>query len=235
MALGAVVFAAVASILAVQPGFVVRALARTFDGIVWRVPTARPLAALTFDDGPDRTCTPQVLDILRRRGARATFFLIGGHARAHPDLVRRIRSEGHEVANHTFSRATTWPMDADELERSVLATEALLGLGETRPKIVRPAGGLIRPSQLARLKRHGYVCVLGSAYAYDPYRPPAAYIRWVIGRNLEPGAIVVLHDGGGDRSRSVAALEGIIDAAEARGLRLVTVSELLREGGARPR
>ena len=71
------------------------------------------------------------------------------------------------------------------------------------------------------------MCILGSAYAYDPYRPPAGYIRWAVGKNLEPGAIAVLHDGGGDRTRSVAALDGIIDAAEARGLRLVTVSDLL--------
>jgi peptidoglycan/xylan/chitin deacetylase (PgdA/CDA1 family) len=216
-----------AGVLALQPRFVVRALAAVFGDVVWRVPTGQAIAALTFDDGPDPVYTPQVLDILRRRGARATFFLIGGSARAHPGLVRRIRAEGHEVANHTFSDATTWTMDAAEFERSLLAAEAVLGPGAARPKLMRPAGGLIRPAQLERLRRHGYVCVLGSAYAFDPYRPPAGYIRWAIGKNLEPGAIAVLHDAGGDRSRSVAALEGIIDIAEAKGLRLVAVSELL--------
>jgi len=69
--------------------------------------------------------------------------------------------------------------------------------------------------------------VLGSVYAFDPHGPPAGYIRWVIVRNLEPGAIVVLHDGGGDRSNTVEAVGSILPAGHDRGFRFVTVSELL--------
>lgn len=214
-------------ILALQPRPAVRALARVFDGCVWRVDTAQPLAALTFDDGPDPAYTPQVLQTLGRRGAKATFFLIGERARRHPELVERIRREGHEVANHTDTDGSTVLMGTQEFGDSLLWAEATLGLGRARPKLMRPGGGWLRPAQLELARRRGYVCVLGSAYAFDPYRPPAAYIRWVIAKNLEPGAIAVLHDAGGNRSSSVAALDGIIDAAQAKGLRLVTVSELL--------
>lgn len=97
-----------------------------------------------------------------------------------------------------------------------------------RRKLFRPAGGTIRPSQAALARRHGYLVILGSSYASDPAQPPAAYIRWAIGKNLEPGAIAVLHDAKGDRSNTVAALEGILADGKAKGLRWVTLSELLK-------
>lgn len=94
-------------------------------------------------------------------------------------------------------------------------------------KLLRPAGGWIHSSQLALAKRRGYTCVLGSAYAFDPHSPSAGYIRWAITKNLRPGAIVVLHDAGGNRSKTVAALKGILVDAHQKGLRSVTLSELL--------
>lgn len=209
------------------PAGVVRVLARGFPRIVWRVETWAPLAALTFDDGPDPVYTPQVLEVLARHGARATFFLIGENARRHLELLARIRAEGHEVGNHTDGRGPTVFMSMRRFSESLAKAEAALGLMDAQPKLFRPGGGWIRPAQLDLAIRRGYTCVLGSAYAYDPKRPPAAYIRWVIARNLGPGTIVVLHDAGGDRSNTVAALEGILEAGRARGLRFVTVSELM--------
>lgn len=215
------------SVLAVQPAGVVGLLARATPRIVWRVETWAPLVALTFDDGPDPVYTPQVLDILARHDARATFFLIGANARRHPEVVARIRGLGHEVGNHTDGRGTTALLSMRRFSDSLLKAEATLGLMDAQPKLFRPGGGWIRPAQLDLAVRRGYTCVLGSAQAYDPRRPPAAYIRWVIGRNLRPGAIVVLHDAGGDRSNTVAALPGILEAGRAKGLRFVTVSDLM--------
>ena len=85
---------------------------------------------------------------------------------------------------------------------------------------------MIRPAQIDAAQARGYVAVLGSAYPYDPKRPPAVFIRWLVSKNLAPGAIVILHDGGGDRSRTVAALPGILEAGRDKGLRFVTVGEL---------
>jgi peptidoglycan/xylan/chitin deacetylase (PgdA/CDA1 family) len=253
--------AGVLLILVWMPLWAVRGVSKAFPGTVWMVTTHEPVVALTFDDGPHPVHTPQVLDILKRHNAHATFFLIGERARQHPELVARIRAEGHEIGNHTDSMKTTWLMKTEKFERSLLEAEETLQIqreveevkegkevkevkdsrasiavsstsstsstSSASRKLIRPAGGLIRPSQVAAAKRHGYTVVVGSSYAWDPARPPKAYIRWAIAKNLRPGAIAVLHDAGGDRSRSVAALEGILADTEQKGLRCVTLSELL--------
>jgi peptidoglycan/xylan/chitin deacetylase (PgdA/CDA1 family) len=221
------VFAGLLLLMLVQPFALVRLLARAFPDIVWLVKTEEPLAGLTFDDGPHPLYTPRVLEILARHQSRATFFLIGENARRYPELVERIRRLGHEIGNHTDTTASTFFLPTKAFGADLLRAETTLGLEGNPCKLFRPAGGWVRPAQVALAKRHGYTCVLGSAYAYDPYRLPAVYIRWVIGKNLRSGVIAVLHDAGGNRSNTIAALEGVLEAGRARGLRWVTLSELL--------
>jgi peptidoglycan/xylan/chitin deacetylase (PgdA/CDA1 family) len=220
------------AVLAWQPRWAVDAVAALASGIVWRVPTEQPLVALTFDDGPHPTWTPQVLDVLARSQVQATFFLMGRRARAHPELVARIRAEGHEIGNHTLSHRRPLRQSDAAFLAELLEGEAALGLGPGTTRLFRPPSGWMRPSQRALAAAHGYVTVLGSAYPYDPYRPPVAYMRWVVAKNLRPGAIVVLHDGGRRRERTVEAVAGIVSDGRARGLRWVTVSELLSQGRA---
>jgi peptidoglycan/xylan/chitin deacetylase (PgdA/CDA1 family) len=220
------------AVLAVQPPFALDVVARMASAIVWQVETTKQVAAITFDDGPDPVFTPRVLDALGRHGAKATFFLVGRRARQRPDLVARIRAEGHEVANHTETHGRTLLQAAPRFEQELLDGEESLGLSAARPKLFRPPGIWLRPSQQALAARHGYLTVLGSSYAFDPYRPPTRYIEWVIARNLRPGVIVVLHDAGGDRSHTVAALPRILRAAKDKDLKLVTVSDLLAAGRA---
>lgn len=235
-------------VLAWVPVWVVDALAAAFPAIVWKAETERPEVAITFDDGPHPVFTPQVLDILKQHNARATFFLVGQHARRYPELVERIRAEGHEIANHTDTRRNTVRMDMESFVRSLEAAEATLELGSDqapsagsdrapmssgpvpRLKLFRPAGAWIRPSQLAAAQERGYTVVLGSAYGWDGRTaPPPGYMRWVISKNLDPGAVVVMHDFGRRANHSIAALDGILTAGEAKGLRWVTLSELLQE------
>jgi peptidoglycan/xylan/chitin deacetylase (PgdA/CDA1 family) len=225
------VFAGAILLAALQPAALIDLLARIFPGILWRVNTAEPMVALTFDDGPHPVYTPQVLEILARHNIQATFFLVGEHAQAHPELVVQIRQAGHEIGNHTGTMATTLFLPTEAFENDLRQAEATLGTENSDPKFFRPAGGWIRPAQLRRAKSHGYTCVLGSAYAFDPYRLPTGYIRWAIVKNLEPGVIVVLHDSGGNRSNTVGALEGILAAAQTRGLRWTTLSELILRAG----
>lgn len=227
LALGAVGLLAV---LAVQPETAMDVVAHVGSAIVWKVETTRPVAALTFDDGPDPVYTPQVLDTLARHDVKATFFLVGRRARRRPDLLARIRAEGHEVANHTETHGKTLLQRGSTFEKELLGGEEALGLAAARVKLFRPPGIWLRPAQQATAARHGYLTVLGSAYAYDPYTP-TDYIEWVISRNLRPGAIVVLHDSGGDRTTTVSALPAILRAARDKGLRFVTLSELLAAGG----
>jgi peptidoglycan/xylan/chitin deacetylase (PgdA/CDA1 family) len=218
------------ALLAVQPPFAIDVVSRLGSAIVWQVDTARPVAALTFDDGPDPLYTPQVLDLLARHQAKATFFLVGRRARQEPRLVARIRADGHEVGNHTETHGRTVLQRESSFQAELLEGEKTLGLGTAKLKLFRPPGIWLRPSQQAVAARHGYLTVLGSAYAFDPYRPPTRYIEWVIGRNLRPGVIIVLHDSGGDRSHTVAALPAILRAAKDKRLELVTLSELLQAG-----
>jgi len=214
-------------VLLIQPLFLARSMAHLFPRIVWYKMTKQPLIALSFDDGPDPLYTPQVLDLLARHKTRATFFLIGERARRYPDLMAAIRAAGHEIGNHTDSPGSTFFSSQRRFEESLLRAEETLGLRNAQRKLFRPGGGWIRPAQLDFAVQQGYTTVLGTAYAFDAYRPPAAYIGWVIAKNFEPGVIVVLHDAGGNRSNTVAALAGILSAAQRKGLRAVTVSELL--------
>ena len=93
---------------------------------------------------------------------------------------------------------------------------------------------MIRPAHLAFVRAQGYRCVLGSAYPFDPAHPPAGYIRWLVGKNLAPGTIVILHDGIADPSRMLQSLDAILDEGRRRGLRFVPVGELLKGARALP-
>ena len=217
---------ALTAVIVWQPPWAYRVLARAFPEIVWSVENAGPRVALTFDDGPSFDHTPRVLDILRRHGARATFFLIGPRAAAHPEIVRRMRAEGHEIANHYSSIRSTLHVDESEFMAEVARAEAMMApIGP--PKLFRPPGGITTPANRRALDRMGYRCVLGSAYPFDGQPRPVGYIRWVVAKNLEPGAIVILHDGVQRPENTIEALDGILDAARAKGLAVVPVGELL--------
>jgi peptidoglycan/xylan/chitin deacetylase (PgdA/CDA1 family) len=204
-------------------------LERVAPGLVWRIETSAPLVALSFDDGPSPSSTPKVLGILRAHQAHATFFLIGERALAHPELVADIRAAGNEVASHYFMSGTTlWHSDAEFLGY-LRRTEIAAGIGGPL-KLFRPPGGVAWPHQLQLAREAGYTSVLGSAYPHDPAHPPVWYIEWLVEKNLGPGAIVILHDGIADPARSIEALPHILDTAQQRGLRVVTIGELMSAG-----
>ena len=182
--------------------------------------------ALSFDDGPHPQFTPQVLEILDRHQAKATFFLIGERALRHPDLVARIKDAGHEVGNHYFFNGTTLGHSDRDFLDYLQRTEKAIGLSHP-PRLFRPPGGVAWPRQLELAQERGYRCVLGSAYPHDPVHPPVWYIEWLTAKNLAPGAIVILHDGISDPTRSLAALPGILAAGERKGLSFVSIGSLM--------
>jgi len=206
-------------------------LERLTPHIVWRVRTAAPLVALSFDDGPDPQNTPKVLAILAQHGAHATFFVIGERAARHPELVRRIRDEGHEIGNHYWMDGSTLRHSDAAFLDSLDRTERAAGISGPG-KLFRPPTGLAWPGQIRLAKERGYTSVLGSAYPHDPAHPPVGYIRWLVKKNLVPGAIVILHDGIADPSRGIEALPDILIAGRERGLQFVTVGVLMARGSA---
>ena len=210
-----------------EPLWLLPALERLTPKIVYRVRTRLPLVALSFDDGPHPSFTPQVLDILQRYDCKATFFLIGDRALCHPDVVAAIRSRGHEIGNHYSSNVSTLGHSDATFLRNLEQTEAALGLRE-KPAVFRPPGGVAWPRQIKLALVRGYTCVLGCAYPHDPMHPQVWYIRWLVEKNLVPGAIVILHDGISDPSRSIHALPHILEAGQRKGICFVSISELRR-------
>jgi peptidoglycan/xylan/chitin deacetylase (PgdA/CDA1 family) len=212
----------------VQPLAAVGVLERLTPQVTYRVRTKLPLIALSFDDGPHPIYTPQVLEILKLHGAKATFFLIGDRARRHPEIVARIKADGHEVGNHyQYFRHGLVLLHSDaDFVRNLEDVQRTLGLGDGQ-KVFRAPGGLARSSQLRLARDRGYTCALGCAYPHDPAHPPLQYIRWLIEKNLAPGTIVILHDGIPDPTRAIQALPHILAEGRKRGLTFVSIGELL--------
>ncbi len=191
--------------------------------------------ALTFDDGPDPKWTPQVLDILKANGIKATFFLVGVNAEKYPDLVRRIVAEGHEIGNHTYyhpNLSICWPEHIRlELNATQLLIETITGRSTTlfRP----PYNADTSPSSLADLaplriaNEMNYLVVLENIDPQDWARPGADVILERIKQQRRDGSIILLHDAGGDRSQTIAALPQIIDWLHVRGDTIVPLSALL--------
>jgi cellulose synthase/poly-beta-1,6-N-acetylglucosamine synthase-like glycosyltransferase/peptidoglycan/xylan/chitin deacetylase (PgdA/CDA1 family)/spore germination protein YaaH len=200
---------------------------------------ARPgLVALTFDDGPDRRWTPKILDILKAKHAPATFFVIGKNMSESPDLVAREVDEGHNVGNHTWTHPNIGEMPVAETSVELSATQRLFETitGRSMRLFRPPYFGDAEPStpqEVAPLldgQAQGYVTV-GLRIDPDDWKKPdpKRIIATTLDRlddTVRPGQVVLLHDSGGDRSRTVEALPGLIDALRAHGYRLVTIGEL---------
>src|ERR1700737_2492801 len=209
----------------IEPLTILPLLERLTPNLTYRVRTRHPLVALSFDDGPHPTFTPQVLDILQQHNAHATFFLIGERALRHPELVARINAAGHEIANHYFTDGSLLLHSDADFVRNLERTEQVLGI-TAAPKFFRPPGGVARPNQLRLAQAHGYECLLGSAYPHDPIHPPVWYIRWLVTKNLAPGTIVILHEGISNPTRTLQALPQILAAGRRKGLQFVSIGTL---------
>jgi peptidoglycan/xylan/chitin deacetylase (PgdA/CDA1 family) len=183
--------------------------------------------ALTFDDGPWPGSTERILRILRRFHVKATFFVIGELATRHPSLVRKEKHDGMLVASHSWDHPVTPPFDQLTPGRiqseMTMTNDALAGLGIS-PTLFRPPGGSLDPAEIAIADRVGLRIVLWSVDPRDwaPGATKRAIVRSVLG-HVRAGSIVELHDGGGDRSATIAALPDIIRGIRKRGLRLVTL------------
>ncbi len=202
--------------------------------VLWRGDGSRKEIALTFDDGPDPVFTPQVLALLRRHRAHATFFLIGKFVRKNPEIVRRTLSEGHAVGNHTETHPHLErflaPEVRSEMER---CDEALASEARIRTWLFRPPRGEWNPTIFDVARSRGDRLILWT-YAVEHRDAPTADSMAKRALDLaQPGAIVLMHDGG-HRDKTVQALAQILDGLERRGYRFVTVPELLGIRGQEP-
>lgn len=200
---------------------------------VWEVPVQEPVIALTFDDGPDPVFTPQVLALLAEFKAYATFFEVGKEVEAYPEVARQVAAAGHEIGNHTYSHRSVARVKAEtlrqELDRAGRAIAAATG---RQPRLFRPPGGYYDDTVITTARQMGYQVVLWSwgQDTRDWANPGAGNIVRHVLANARPGNIVILHDGGGNRSQTVQALYPMLRELQKRGFRFVTVSELLQYG-----
>jgi peptidoglycan/xylan/chitin deacetylase (PgdA/CDA1 family) len=200
-------------------------LAARYPGCLFRVPLRAPLVALTLDDGHDGATTPLILAELRRHGARATFFLIAERVQGREQLVRRLVAEGHEVGNHFTQDRPSIRLSAGQFARDLERADRVLApYGPVR--WARPGSGWYSQAMLDTMARQGYRCALGSVYPYDATIPSVPFsIRHIL-RNVRPGAILVLHDGGARGRRTVRVLRTVLPELYRRGFRVVSLSDL---------
>jgi len=198
-----------------------------------RTTTGRDTIALTFDDGPDPASTPPLLDLLRERGVRATFFVVGERVRAHPAIVRRCAEEGHAIGNHSDRHRydLNFRLRSGMRREMEACQEAVRVAAGVTPRLYRPPVGLMNPAVVPAARELGMEVVGWSIRSLDTRRGDAA--ERVIPR-LRPGAIVLLHDGARDPAHVVATARRILDVALERGLVPDRLESRTAGSGARP-
>ncbi|WP_260987167.1 bifunctional polysaccharide deacetylase/glycosyltransferase family 2 protein [Kocuria rosea] len=185
---------------------------------------------LTFDDGPDATYTGEILDVLSAEGVPATFFSVGTNVVGQPELFRRIVREGHMVGNHTMTHTTAWDNDLRNREELIGTDRAMRSVGSYATHLFRlPTGDPDNKAlPILEAQQLGYLHV---DFDYDTHDWEAAPGETVDLPALDgEGHIVLMHDGGGDRTATVAALKELITEAKAQGYTFSTLAPIVPEG-----
>ena len=185
--------------------------------------------ALTFDDGPS-PWTPKLVKILRRKNVPATFFPVGNAIQEYPRHLQLLRERGFLVGDHTMTHPLMGQLPADTQASEIdLQAGLVQGAGLAYPRLFRPPYGSLNPDTRLLLHERRMLMVLWSVNPQDYYRPGVKTIVSRVMTTVKPGSIVLMHDGGGDRSQTVAAVPRIVRKLRARGYTLVTVSRLLQD------
>lgn len=187
--------------------------------------------ALTFDDGPDTRFTPKVLDALKANQVKATFFVLGTMANAHPDVIKRIVNEGHVIGNHSYSHENLPKLSVDKFQYQIESTESILqNLIGYAPRLIRPPYGAINEDQVKWIATHHYLIVNWNVDSLDWKSLNSDQVLHNILQQTKPGSIILQHSGGADSqdlSGTVQAIGPLITKLKAAGYTFVTVPELL--------
>ena len=172
---------------------------------------------LTFDDGPHPDYTPQMLDVLARYGARATFFVVGSLVEANPGTTQRILDEGHTLGNHTWNHDALGGLTREEFDETVGRTQALLG--DRGSACLRPPYASMDASTRGWAAEHGLTVVTWDTSPKDWLQISAQDIAQHIVDYARDGVVMLLHDGGGDRSQTVIGLDSALRVLSNQGYR----------------
>ncbi|WP_363322193.1 polysaccharide deacetylase family protein [Sporosarcina highlanderae] len=187
--------------------------------ILWDINTDEKVIALTFDDGPHRKYTPEILDLLNKYGAKGTFFILGANAERNPEIVLRMYEEGHELANHTFTHQSrkNIPSILREIKQTDETIFAITGQSTT---LFRPVAGNYTDELIEAVVQEGYKVVLWSWHldTLDWKNPGAEKITNFVLEGAKAGNVVIFHDGGGNREQTVKALSNILPKLQQQGV-----------------
>jgi peptidoglycan/xylan/chitin deacetylase (PgdA/CDA1 family)/cellulose synthase/poly-beta-1,6-N-acetylglucosamine synthase-like glycosyltransferase len=194
--------------------------------VFYQVPVKanQKVIALTFDDGPYPEYTEQVLDVLREHKVKATFYMIGQRIAEYPNIARQVASEGHDIGNHSWSHAAKPADPHSEVKQTSKIMRDTLGVAPTH---FRPPMGIMDNGMVQHAQRQKHAVMLWSCDTKDWSGLSAQQIYEAVVKQAHPGGVVLLHDGGGDRSATVQALPLIIEHLRKQGYSFVTVPQLL--------
>lgn len=197
--------------------------------VLWDVQTEEKVVALTFDDGPHPKYTAEILDLLQKYDAKATFFIIGANAEKNPDLLVRQYNEGHELANHTFTHTYKIPSVQRLMKELEQTNELIFNITGYRPTLFRPVGGEYTDNMINAAVENGYKVIMWSWHQdTQDWKDPG--VNKIVRKVLDgttPGDVILFHDGGVNRGQTVKALEQILPELQKQGYKFVTVSELM--------
>lgn len=191
-----------------------------------QVNITQPVVAMTFDDGPHPSLTPKLLDILKAKNIKCTFFVIGENAKAYPNIIRRIIAEGHEIAAHTYTHCSLTSRSDDQIRSELKRSEeVLMAAANYRPQLIRPPYGAIntRIKQLM-FSEFGYSTIMWSVDPQDWRRPGVSVVTSRLVNGAHPGAIMLAHD---IHPPTIQAMPAMFDQLLAKGYQFVTVSQLM--------
>lgn len=192
------------------------------------VKTSQKVVALTFDDGPSEPYTQQVLTVLNKNKVKGTFFVLGGNAKEYPSIVKEIMKDGHELGNHSMYHDKMKNRSVDKIYNDIKSVDIILkNLGYDKEIPFRAPFGITSDNLRVALEKLNKQQVLFTFLPQDWTNISAKQIHDNVMKELKPGLIITLHDGGKRRENTVKATQMLIDTLKQQGYRMVTVSELL--------
>ncbi|RHW35837.1 polysaccharide deacetylase family protein [Lysinibacillus yapensis] len=197
--------------------------------IIWDIKTERKVVALTFDDGPHKKYTSEILDLLDQYDAKGTFFIVGQQAEKNPDVVMRMYEDGHELANHTYTHP--YSRNVSKIMKEIKQTnDAIFSITGQTPTLFRPVEGQYTDPMIDEISKGGYKVVMWSWHQdTEDWRNPG--VNRIVNRvlnGIREGDVVLFHDGGGNRTQTVRALEKILPELQNQGYQFVTITDLMK-------
>jgi peptidoglycan-N-acetylglucosamine deacetylase len=193
--------------------------------------TSQRVVAITFDDGPNPVYTQQILDIFSEAKGKATFFMIGEQMRNHPEVVKHVAEQGHEIGNHTFTHPKLSQLSLEDCREEIDQTEKLIeDMTGRKPVVFRPPYLDYNQDNVTILQQKGYSMIGALNLEAQDWEQPG--VEHILGKSrnvVKNGGILIFHDGFGDRSQTIEAVRMLVSELTSQDYQLVTVSELLKQ------